>query len=353
MKKIKHFINDFVNNHKKTVALAGILTVAGVGDVLGQTSPWVVTDRNWADTQRERTTFHQNTSNMDFGVMPYAKLSVSEVARISPWMKIGSKSRFSESELSIRYEFEGNNSPREPGGQRPAHGWRRFDDNQVIFLKSGWSSNFMFTAGADFRITNNNLIRVSGGTEGWYGGFIRRQPLSRTMSMDFEVGIRTGSQGSDQVIIIAERDVENLNPGFFLRDGLRDAGVNISKQEVSAGIRLRKNLGHNISAEAGVSFARNIGYESISPPIGEQLNEVRRREMGVSSNLPIPTPDRTVSLNNLNFSIGIHKNFRVGNVPQVMLERRQRQPRRTAITCPHMQPRPWETVQPFNHPIAR
>jgi len=345
MKKIKHFINDFVSNHKKTVALASILTVAGVGDVLGQTSPWVVRDApHAAAAVRERTMLNQDVAPMSINASAFAKLSASEIARFSPFIEFGPSFRVMESRLSLRYEREANHLMQGPGGVRPYGGWRPFQDTYIDLSSPERSLNFFFTAGADFRITNNNLIRVSGGTEGWYGGFIRRQPLSRTMSMDFQVGFgmgrdiqRASIQGADHTAIVRINEMDQSH--VF--------------QKISAGIRLRKNLGHNISAEAGVSFARNIGYESTSPSIGEQLNEARRRETGTDFDLPIPTPDRTVPLNNLNFSIGIHKNFRVGNVPQVTLERRQRQPRRTAITCPHMQPRPWETVQPFNHPIAR
>ena len=114
--------------------------------------------------------------------------------------------------------------------------------------------------------------------------------------------------------------------------------------EASLGVSLKHRLSPTLDLAFNLRASHRFGFEDI--PAFRGMPEVTPMRIG---------PSGFDTRNILSASIGIHKNFNVGvQTPQIQRRQRQaRQPRRTTITCPHMQPRPWETVQPFNHPIAR
>jgi len=344
-KSLRRFWEFRIIKPYKIIILIGALVFGRVEDVKGQTSPWVVTDGPWWTVgNRERITFEQSTADRMANIAAYAKMSVSEVARITPWVKMGVNFRNDQNTISLVYEHQRNIYPHNANGQRDPNAWQEFHMAEIDFYSSRAGSSFLITAGADFRITNNNLIRVSAGTQGLYAGLVRRQPITQRISLELGAGVSR------------EVHTQNTTVTRTGRSGWSDVGVpgtSSTVQSVSGGIRFRKEMGRNVKLQAGVSFARAIGHNSDAASLGEMINDARRIDRDWPTILPIPTPARTTPLNSLNFSIGIHKNLRVGNVPQVTLERRQRQarPRRQQLApCPHMQPRPWETVHPFNHP---
>jgi len=114
-----------------------------------------------------------------------------------------------------------------------------------------------------------------------------------------------------------------------------------SFSKIKLGSKLKIRLANNLDLRVGLAASRKFTLN----PTGSFQNT---RVTLFKENILFPE-----TRNIFNFSVGLHKNIPIGVQPQQAQPRpRTRQaPRRQQMApCPHMQPRPWETVHPFNHP---
>jgi len=116
-KSLRHFWEFRIIKPYKIIVFIGALAFGRVGEAMGQTSPWMVTDGlGWGIGHRERITLEQNTTDRMTNIIGYAKLSASEIARITPWVKMGLNFRSDKNTMSMVYEHQRNTAPRDLNG---------------------------------------------------------------------------------------------------------------------------------------------------------------------------------------------------------------------------------------------
>ena len=333
MKKFKHFIKDLVDNHKKAVALAGLLTVAGVGDAMAGLPGHVSTNERFV---------YKNIPHLNIQPSIYANIT-STFGRISPFVQFSQRARLFGEQLEHLYS---------------TYHSHLFEQARPPALESSLlteiqSSNlqlmpFYINAGIDFRIVRGTNLRIAlGNFSDLSFGINNSANLSRRLRLKSSLEFTRGE--SQRNILRTERvygSLDGMNNTLIRQEGpiLRTNKNAFSK--IKAGVKFKINVAPNLDLRLGMGASRKFNIRDASSEIASTHSDTGHR-----GRVTIP---ETLSL--IHPSVGLSFKIPFGGfeTPTAPRVRTQRPPRRQQMApCPHMQPRPWETVQPFNHPIAR